>query len=284
MILLTIQESDSQIISGIPEYITVESSKPATIFYTLDGSNPSAASEMYVDRIYLAYSSPSVTLKLKAVGIDDESDIVEMGWSTLAPDRSRVALTGEEGISVLPAGVTPIDSLAINTSGEPQRETAIEFVDLDIKTSTADRIGQPIPEDSTIPFIKFPKVERAGQTKVSSPNSIDFDPTAQMIIIDGYAGFDKQKLRVINRPMGTMRPTSKFYDEKVHYDNMVSGDFARYMYNPKTKKLVLYYRESLDGRWIVSSQKVEVATLKLTSSGNPFVFRWIEDRSQSRLY
>lgn len=284
MILLTIQESDSQVISGIPEYVTVESSVPATIFYTLDGSTPTAESDMFVDRIYLTYSTPSVTLKLKAVGIVDESDIVEVGWTTTIPNRDKIALTGSEGISVLPAGETPINSLAVNTSGDPERETAIEFVDLDIKTSKADRIGQPIPEDSTIPFIKFPEVERTGQTKVSSPNSIDFDPKAQMIIIDGYAGFDQQKIRVINRPMGTMRPTSKFYDEKVHYDNMVSGDFARYMYNPKTKKLVLYYRESLDGRWIVSSQKVDAATLKLTPSGNPFVFRWIEDRSQSRLY
>lgn len=284
MILLTIQESDSQVISGIPEYVTVESSVPATIFYTLDGSTPTAESDMFVDRIYLTYSAPSVTLKLKAVGIVDESDIVEVGWTTTIPNRDKIALTGSEGISVLPAGETPINSLAVNTSGDPERETAIEFVDLDIKTSKADRIGQPIPEDSTIPFIKFPEVERTGQTKVSSPNSIDFDPKAQMIIIDGYAGFDQQKIRVINRPMGTMRPTSKFYDEKVHYDNMVSGDFARYMYNPKTKKLVLYYRESLDGRWIVSSQKVDAATLKLTPSGNPFVFRWIEDRSQSRLY
>lgn len=284
MILLTIQEGERQIISGIPEYVTIDSSVPATIFYTLDGSIPDSSSEIYVDKIYLTYTTPSVTLKLKALGIDDESDIVEMEWTTSIPERDRIALVGKEGINILPTGKEVVDSLAKDTSGNPQRETSIKFVDLDIKTTTSDRIGQEIPEDSTIPFIKFPEVKRFEKSQISSPDSIDFDPAAKMIIIDGYAGFDKQQIRVINRPHGTMRPTSKIYDEKVHYDNMVSGDFVRYMYNPKTKKLVLYYRESLDGRWIISTQKVEALSLSLTPSGNPFVFRWINNRSQTRLF
>lgn len=284
VILLTIQESDRQIVSGIPEIVTVDSSVPATIFYTLDGSDPDINSEMYVDSIYLTYSTPTVVLKLKAFGIDDESDIATVEWTTTIPDYDRTALTGKEGINILPPGETPVDSLAVDLEGNPERSTTIEFVDLDIKTNKTDRIGQPIPEDSTIPFIKFPEVVRTEPTIISNPESVDFDPMAKMIIIDGYAGFDKQKVRIINRPHGTMRPTSKFYDQKVHYDNMVSGDFARYMYNPKTKKLVIYYRESLDGRWIISSQKVEAAKLNLTPSGNPFVFRWIMDRSQTQLF
>lgn len=284
MILLSIQASDNQIISGIPEYVTVESSKPSIIFYTLDGSIPNSYSEIYVSKIYLSYTTPTATLKLKAVGVDDESDIVEMTWGTSIPDFGRTALTGKEGISVLPAGKEPVNSMAVGSNGSPEKSSVIKFSELDILTSTSDRIGQPIPEGSTVPFIKFPTVTRQTNATISSPSDLNFDPKAQMIIVDGYAGFDSQKVRIINRPMGTMRPTSKIFDEKVHYDNMVSGDFARYMYNPKTKKLVLYYRESLDGRWLVSIQKVEAATLRFEPTGNPFVFRWIEDRSQSRLY
>lgn len=286
MILLTVQESDNQLISGIPEFVTVESSVPATIFFTLDGTDPDQNSEIFVDKIYLTYSNSSVTLKLKALGIDDESGIVEMTWSTKIPKLDKVALTGKEGINILPSGKAIVDFLAIDTSGEPQRATSIKFSNLDIKTNKTDRIGQKIAEESSIPFIKFPKVihDSKNLESISATDQINFDPTAKMILIDGYAGFDKQEVKVINRPQGTMRPTSKFYDQKVHYDNMVSGDFVRYMYNPKTKKIVLYYRESLDGRWITSTQKVEASTLDLTPSGNPFVFRWVMDRAQTRLF
>lgn len=286
MILLTVQESDNQLISGIPEFVTVESSVPATIFFTLDGTDPDQNSEIFVDKIYLTYSNSSVTLKLKALGIDDESGIVEMTWSTKIPKLDKVALTGKEGINILPSGKAIVDFLAIDTSGEPQRATSIKFSNLDIKTNKTDRIGQKIAEESSIPFIKFPKVihDSKNLESISATDQINFDPTAKMILIDGYAGFDKQEVKVINRPQGTMRPTSKFYDQKVHYDNMVSGDFVRYMYNPKTKKIVLYYRESLDGRWVTSTQKVEASTLDLTPSGNPFVFRWVMDRAQTRLF
>lgn len=284
MILLTITESERQLISGIPEYVTVESSVPATIFYTLDGSDPDTSSEMYVEQIYLTYSSPTVVLKLKAYSINSESDIVQEEWSTLVPNLDRTAWTGKEGINVLPSGETPIDSLAVDKDGNPERQTVIPFQDLDIKTQTSDRIGQEIPDGSTVDFIKFPQVTRSQSAIISSPDSIDFDPTAKMIIIDGYAGFDKQQIRIINRPHGTMQPQSKLYKEKYHYDPAISGDFARYMYNPKTKKLVLYYREARDGRWIVSSQKVDAAKLNFTPSGNPFVFRWISDRAQSRIF
>lgn len=284
MILLTITESENQLISGIPEYVTVESSVPANIFYTLDGSEPNEDSDIYIDKIYLTYSTPSVILKVKAVGAFEESDVVEESWTTTVPDIGRTALVGKEGINILPAGEEIVDSLAEDQDGDRQRSTVIEFVDLDIKTNTTDSIGQDIPGDSTIDFIKFPKVNTVEEVKISSTDSINFDPNAKVIIVDGYAGFDDQKVRVINRPHGTMRPVSKFYDEKVHYDNMVSGDFARYMYNPKTKKLVIYYRESLDGRWIISSQKVDAKSFNLTPSGNPFVFKWIIDRAQTKIF
>lgn len=286
MIILTITESEKQVVSGIPETVTVTSSIPATIFYTLDGTDPTLDSDIYVDKIFLTYNTPKVILKLKAVGVTDQSDIVETRWTVLTPDYDKTALLGKEGINILPSGVAPVDSLAVGLDGYSARETVIEFQDLDIKTNTSDRIGQEIPDDSTIPFIKFPEVKRVGETLISSPDNVEFDPMAKMIIVDGFAGFDDQEVRLINRPHGTMRPTSKFYENTSHYDNHISGDFSRYMYNPKTKKLVIYYRESLDGRWLISTQKVDALKLNLTPPGgeNRFVFRWIMDRSQTQLF
>ena len=286
MIILIITESEKQVVSGIPESVTVESSSPSTIFYTLDGTEPNQTSDMYVNVIYLTYSEPKVTLKLKAVGVSEESEIFEITWGVKTPDYNKASLVGKEGINILPSGGVPINSLAINETGDLARESVIDFQDLDIKSNTSDRIGQPIPGGSTIPFIKFPKMIKDKKEKISSPNMDDFDPTAQVIVVDGYAGFDKQKVRLINRPHGTMRPTSKFYESSSHRNNHISGDFSRYMYNPKTKKLVSYYRESLDGRWLISTQKVEALKLNITpiSGRNRFVFRWIMDRCQTKLF
>lgn len=284
MILLTIQESEKQVVSGIPEKVSVISSVPATIFYTLDGSDPNEDSEIYVDSIYLTYNSTVVTLKLFAQGATEQSSVIEFKWSVAIPDYDKVALTKKEGVNVRPVGKPIVDSLAVDLDGNLAKTTAIPFEDLDIKTSTSDRIGQEIPDNSTVPFIKFPKFTRPGTTDVSNPEDINFDPTAKVIVINGYAGLDKQQIRIINRPNGTMGPTSKYMDEKFQYNSMISGDFVRYMYNPVTKKLVFYYRESLDGRWIISSQKVDAATFNFTPIGNPFVFRWIEDRCQTRIF
>jgi hypothetical protein len=284
MILLTIEESDKQIISGIPEYLTVTASEPCVIFYTLDGTEPDTDSEVYVDRLYLTYSRPTVELKLIAFGSNNSSDIISMEWGATIPDYTKLMLTGREGINILPEDEEVIDSLAYDSEGNEARETTIPFQDLDMKANTSDRIGQEIPGDSTLPFVNFPIVLRKNSQEVSSTSDANFNPSAKLVIIDGYTGFYDQEIRVINRPHGTMSPTSKFYTDHYHYNSQPSGDFVNYFYNPKTKKIVLYYREYLDNRWIISSQKVDAASINLTPTGNRFVFRWLIDRAQTKIF
>ncbi len=284
MILITVEESDKQVVSGIPEYVTLELSSPATVFYTLDGTTPNSISDIYIDKIYLTYSTPTVTLKIVAVGVEETSEVLEMEWTVAIAERKRTALTGKEGINILPPGKDVVDSLAVDLDGNAARETAIEFIDLDIKASLTDSIGQPIVGESSIPFIKFPEVLRTEPVEITSLNEGVFDPQALVIMIDGYSGMSSQTVRIINRPNGTMSPISKFQLERMQYNSMVSGDFIRYMYNPNTNKVVIYYRESLDGRWIISSQRVVAKTFNLSPIGNPMVFKWVKDRSQSQLF
>lgn len=282
MIIITAEESERQVISGIPEYITLEVSSPATVFYTLDGTVPNSTSDIYIDRIYLTYVTPTVTLKMIAVGSEETSEVLEMDWGVTTPNLTRTLLVGKEGINILPYGEEPVDSLAVDLDGNAFRETVIDFADLDIKASTSDKIGQPLPAGkSSIPFITFPEIVRTETAESTSLTEGTFDPQALVIVIDGYNGIGEQTVRVINRPNGTMSPVNKFYNSHSGYSKMVTGDFSRYMYNPRTNKLVIYYRESLDGRWIVSSQRVVAKTFNLTPVGNSMVFRWISDRAQS---
>lgn len=285
MILVTIEESDKQIISGIPEYITVETSSPSTVFYTLDGTDPDSESGVYIDKIYLAYNTPKSTIKLYALGTNDSSDIITMEWNVAIPDYNRVLQGDAVGLNILDPDEEVVDSMAFDYEGNDQRNTVISFDELDIKANTSDRIGQEIPDGSTISFVKFPTVLRKTLQEVSSTNDADFNPQAKLIIIDGYAGFADQDIRVINRPHGTMSPNSKAYKDYYHYNSQPSGDFITYKYNPKTKKIVLYYREYLDNRWIISTQRVDAKGFNLEpTSQNRFVFRWLIDRAQTKLY
>ena len=64
-ITLTITESDNQFVSGIPEYVTLSASSPATIFYTTNGDSPLPdESEIYVDYIFMPTDRSYVSLKI----------------------------------------------------------------------------------------------------------------------------------------------------------------------------------------------------------------------------
>ena len=52
VILLTLEESEDEIISGFPEYIVLTSNIPSNIYYTLDGSEPDESSEIFVEKLY----------------------------------------------------------------------------------------------------------------------------------------------------------------------------------------------------------------------------------------
>ena len=87
--LLEVTASKNQLISGIPEYVDIESSRTALYFYTLDGTDPDLDSLIAVDRIYLPTSGNSVTLKVIAydeydsdTGEDHFSEIITLNYYT----------------------------------------------------------------------------------------------------------------------------------------------------------------------------------------------------------
>ena len=89
-ILITVVESTNQIISGIPEYVVVESNTPAVVFYTFDGTDPTIDSDyMETNTLVLPTDSSSVTVKLTAITGIDSSTIFEHTWATIVPFVTR---------------------------------------------------------------------------------------------------------------------------------------------------------------------------------------------------
>jgi hypothetical protein len=291
VILLTLQESPEEIISGIPESVFLTANVPSTIFFTLDGTDPDIDSEMYVDGIAMPTSGTTITLKAIAISGIMQSAILEETYSTDQSGIDRTRLVGDEGINLLPPGSTVVDNLSVDEDGLPSQSSSIPFVDLDIQASTRNNIGEDIPGDTTIDFINLPNRVRSPEpAAVSSPNdSIDFDPRASLIIIDGTTeeNRENQVVRIINRPRLSMDLISPIHANNQGEQQLVTSHLVRTMRNPITGVITFYYRDSRENRWIKSTQIVESETLNISPNAAPpssFVFRWIENRAQTKIF
>jgi hypothetical protein len=293
VIILTTTESEEQIISGVPEFVEFSTNVPATIFYTLDGTTPDSESEMYVERLYLPTNINSLTLKAVAVSGSMSSDVFEADYAPDATDLNRTRNIGPEGINTLPAGDDPVDSLGFDQDGQPAGETAIPFVDLELKTSRRDKKGIKLPKESAIDFINFLPREvvtpKSAITRITTPNNNNpnFDPAAGTIVVDGTTEekLRSQVVQVVNRPHGSMDSVGD-YDKHQPGRDLATANLVRAQYNGKTGKMIFYYRDSRDNRWIKSIQKTTPTSLNLTPTygGNRYVFQWVEDRYFSGIY
>lgn len=88
VINITIEESSTQVISGIPQSVSLTTSIPATIFYTTDGTEPTTDSSVYIGgSLTLPTNNSSVVLKLYATNGTDASPIIT---ETYAPNITTV--------------------------------------------------------------------------------------------------------------------------------------------------------------------------------------------------
>lgn len=296
IVVLTLEESEDQIISGFPEWVTLSTGALAsTIFYTLDGSDPTEDSEIYVGKVTLPTDGITAILKAfaKVVTLSGTfySGQLEKVYFTNQKNIDKNRLLGKEGVRVLPANGVPINNLSYDADGNPAQQSVIPIEKMELIGSTSNNRGEDIPGSTTLDFINFSiKSIPTAKPLISSPNdNINFDPKTFYIIIDGTTQdkIDNQVVRIINRPYGTMDLVSPFYNRNSLYHQVTTANFVRHMINPISGKTVFYYRDSREGRWIKSIQQAEPKGLNLSKTDSPpssFVFRWIEHRAQSRLY
>jgi hypothetical protein len=291
-IILTMTESQSELVAGIPEYVEFSTSEPSTVFYTIDGADPDEDSSMASGRVYMPVGIYKFTLKAIALIQESASVILEEEYEMPFLDIERIGRVNDEGIQILPFGKAVVDSLGVDADGEDARNTSVEVVDLDIKSSRTNRIGESLADGTSVDFINFVEyeIDEIEGEYISSPNNgnVDFNPNAKVIIMNGFelADRESQVVRIINRPHGTMSVTSQFYNEHLQQEPIITGNFVRSMYNPETKKIIFYYTESRENRWIKSAEKVESpTTINLTGHmEHSFVFQWIEDRAMSKIF
>ena len=302
---IEIIESKNQIISGIPESFEIIDQDSVIFYYTLDGTDPDQNSIPANGKIELPTIGGLVELKVVGVKIDDESgefveysDIFYKKYYSSPYDDSRTRhSSGPSGVIIIPYNSEIVDNLSELQSGDNAQETSIEFEELELKASYVSRSGYNIPSGSSISFIKrsIDNSNNAMVRSISSVNSIDFNPKANVIEVFGETREDRrsQTVSLVNRTYNSIGTVSKFYDENWKQDEQViTGNLVRTMHDPVTGIIVFYYWDSKESRWLISRQNVgpQASVLNIGAmpggrgSSSRMVYRWIQDRSATRIF
>lgn len=291
VITLTISESEQQIVSGIPKTIYIEANIPSTIFYTLDGTEPTTSSAIYVGPITLPTNDSGVTFKVFATNGTDESVIVT---ELYAPDistmrRPRAGVTGLSPMGQQPqnrfpyGGNAPAANVQYNTSGgitvdAPDTANVADGYDGDggltggsdlarseynYIYSDRNRLGEYGDGIGTLPAevtIRVPEPENVS----SSSNSYDkyFNPRAMVIYQDSSIAPYDPNMSQLNREFfslanaETSREGAQYRNSSLQGNN-VTGSFIRSQFNASDNTMTYYYRDNETGRWIISKEKFQ---------------------------
>jgi len=294
VITITITESPIQVVAGIPRTIEMETNIPATIFYTLDGTDPNITSPIAVGPIELPTNQNTVILKAFATDGVTTCPVVTQGYGpNWVPNRNPRDEVIGLCVQPLPndgsgffgsqspepnvrygntAGVT-VDSLdkdgpsdgfdgtATGTSAVNPDETYnrqnydIKYSD---KTTTMSGPGVGnLPAEVTIQVP--PPV-----SNYSDANSKLFDPKALVIIQDGREEQEDPNQVLINRQFFSMADNEKIRDGVMFQTtglegNQPTGSFLRPQYNARDNTWTFPYRDSETNRWIFSIEPAKKA-------------------------
>lgn len=111
VISITITPSATQTIPGIPDTVSLSTSEPATIFYTLDGATPDIFAPIYVAPIVMPQTLLTITLSVFATNGVDQSAVITQTFSTTASQLP----TPLDGVRTAHSATTPINEGANNS-------------------------------------------------------------------------------------------------------------------------------------------------------------------------
>lgn len=286
VISISIIESPIQKIANVPLTITLSTNIPATIFYTLDGTNPDTNSLIVVGPISLPTDQPSVSFKYFAVAGLDTTQIFTHFYgpdiSETRNPRSKVTNVGDPAVIDLgPFGSTALngpphfsgvsgvvmdrlDVVGISdgydgtATGTSASETDLPLTSYKLLFSETDSIGRQGKGIGTLPSkTTFKASQSPGIVNdTSDMNSGMFNPKALVIYQDNRKEqFDPNQVNVL-RPYFTSNDTVQRDGSNLSTTsfegNNISGGFLKSYFNPKDNTVTYYYFESNSNRWIKS--------------------------------
>lgn len=284
IISVTVLESSEQAVAGIPRSVSISTNIPATIFYTLDGTDPTVASDIYTSPIILSMEELKIELKVLATNGVIFSPIITETYQTnmianaRLPHSSTDAQAGENIPGMYPFGTNPsqpnaqflnpadagitVDNPAITEipSGYDGNSNETGFTNApynlenySVVYTTKDAQGQPtvgnLPANVTIEIPEAPPDETEQFSNL-------FDPRA-FVIFQDFSKENPEDPPQINREFFSLEDTEKIRDG-VSYFNCgldappVMGSFLRSHFNPRDNTMTYYYLDTHANRWIIS--------------------------------
>ena len=286
VIVITVTDSSDQLLSGIPKTVTITTNIPSSIFYTLDGTDPSASSTLYLNPIEMPTNVNSVTLKIFATDGTDSSPIVTKEYApNIVPLRqSHDEVTGsnisDKTINLYPFGdASPSvevqygniggdvvdrpdvpgipDGFDGSGTGEYANYTDKPINEYKILFSDSDYLGERGHGIGTLPAevtIHVPEPNYGPES--TDANSRYFNPRALVIYQDNTKEpFDDDILQINRNYFSLENP--EIVRDGVLLDAQVlgpTGSFVRAHYNPREHTITYYYHDSATLRWIISKE------------------------------
>jgi hypothetical protein len=284
-ITITITESVLHLLAGIPSYVTLDANMPSTIFYTLDGSEPTTDSFVAIGPIDMPRDHGQVILRAYATdGINTSSILTQTYTTTMSGLRnpndkvvqdscgcSGNSLFGSGNVSLpvyenttgvivddqaLPRTPDGYDGTATGTGAGylNQDKSRYQFL-----FSESDAIGNTGKGIGTLPGRVLYSKPRNNNTVQQSTNTSSplFNPKAMVIFQDSREEQYDKDIPRINRPHFDLEDHTKVRDGALINNQDVTttaGAFVRAHYNPADNTLTYYYYDNRTGRWIISKE------------------------------
>lgn len=287
-ITISITESPLQLLAGIPSTVSLETNIPATIFYTLDGTDPTVDDLVFVsDPITMPTDRSQVILKAFATdGVDSSAIVTQVYTTNVVPARNphdKVTLGQEScgqatypfgsSASILnqPAVFGNTGGVVLDDSQEPREADGYDGAgglagfytppesQYDFLFSETNNIGERGRGIGTLPARVISVTPRNDNEQVESSNTASalFNPRALVIFQDSREEPYDQDVPKINRPYFDLEDQTKARDGSLltNIDAITpAGSFLKQHYNPTDNTMTYYYYDNRVARWIISKE------------------------------
>jgi len=284
MFVLTVAGAGGELKAGIPNFITISPSDPATIYYTIDGSEPTISnSYIYVTPIPILDEMLDI-VTVKTFAITSDGDVSECFVKSYI-ETSGIPFDerpGDRGntrgivINTLPDVVPPDVVKAFDSEGVDSVFQSESDLDYEILLSP----------DEVITVVSTPTrstLRARDDWESTNVNSADFNPRARVIYLDSED--PDNQINILMRPYGSMRDSTKvdLGSEMFEHDTYVSGGYMRTMYSHTTGRVASYYFDSNSLQYVIVERDLRPGEYQLNLSTAPRsrsssvgkVFGWI---------
>ena len=284
VISVSITASADEVVAGVPRTIAISTNIPASIFYTLDGVEPTLYSSIYVSPISIPNSTLSITLKVFATNGVSSSPVIEETYQTDMIENARLSHStttqpiGSQTPPLYPFGTSPSQPTGqyINAAGitvdNPDLPTTSNAFDADgypaafsnapyntenysIVYSTTNAQGETGPGIGTLPG-KVTLENPVAPPEESQQFTNMFNPRA-LVIFQDFSKENPDDPPQINRQFfslsdpETSRDGNSFFTTGMEAP-AATGSFLRSHYNPRDNTITYYYLDTTSNRWIIS--------------------------------